>query len=155
MLARPRATPPEPVRERRRCADRGTGVFGTSFGFTVFLIFLLFTVQVLFGLYARTTITAVASDLVRSAADAGPTLDAAHMDSLAAQGRARLGAYGDGTEFTFALVDADLDGIDDTVTLHVEARLPVLLPIRWSGYSPVSFTRTVRARLETFQVAGR
>ena len=38
-----------------------------------------------------------------------------------------------------------LDGIGDP------ASLPILLPVRWSGYSPAEFHRTMRARLEVFQ----
>lgn len=132
-------------------AERGTGVFATAFGFTVFLIFLLFTVQVLFGLYARTTVTAVASDLAQRAANEGPELDQDRFDAYAAEAHQRLGGYGDDASFTFALADADGDGSDDTVAVTVDASLPILLPVRWSGYSPTRFTRTMRARLEVFQ----
>lgn len=132
--------------------DRATGVFGTSFGFTVFLIFLLFTVQLLFGLYVRTTVTAVASDLAQEAASEG--IDAVQPERVRyyedEAGR-RLGRYSDQATFTFALADADADGVDDTVTVTVDADLPVLLPARWIPGSPTSFTRTMRARVETFQ----
>ena len=50
-----------------------------------------------------------------------------------------------------AFVDADGDGSDDTVAVTVDASLPILLPVRWSGYSPTHFTRTMRARIEVFQ----
>ena len=135
-------------------SDRGTGVFATAFGFTVFLIFLLFTVQVLFGLHARTTVTAVASDLAQRAANEGTGLDQARFDAYAEEARRRLGGYGDDTDFAFALADADGDGRDDTVAVTVDAALPILLPVRWSGYSPTEFSRTMRARLEVFQAAG-
>jgi len=126
-------------------------VFSTAFGFTVFLIFLLFTVQVLFGLYARTTVTAVAADLAQRAANEGDALDDARFAAYEAEARERLGRYGDDAEFDFALVDADRDGADDTVAVTVDAALPVLLPVRWSGWSPTEFSRTMRARLEVFQ----
>ena len=138
-------------RARRPAPARGTGVFATAFGFTVFLIFLLFTVQVLFGLHTRTTVTAVASDLAQRAASEGATLDQARFDAYAAEARRRLGGYGDDAEFAFALTDADGDGRDDTVAVTVDASLPTLLPMRWSGYSPTEFRRTMRARLEVFQ----
>lgn len=141
------------MRPGRHRHDPGTGVFGTTFGLTVFLIFLLFAVQVLFGLYARTTSTAVAADLAQRAAQDGAALSEERLARYAAEGRERLGGYGDGTEFTFSIIDTDTDGIRDTVAVRVDAELPVLLPMRWSGYSPTSFTRTMRARLEVFQEA--
>lgn len=140
-------------REVRRAGarERGAGVFASAFGFTVFLILLLFTVQVLFGLYARTTVTAVAADLAQDAANEGHDLTEARFAAYAEEARRRLGGYGDDAEFRFAVVDADGDLVDDTVTVTVDASLPILLPVRWSGYSPSSFSRTMRARLEVFQ----
>lgn len=135
----------------RDAPERGTGIFASAFGFTVFLVLLLFTVQVLFGLYARTTVTAVAADLAQDAANEGHELTEARMAAFAEEGRRRLGDYGEDAEFRFAVVDADGDLVDDTVAVTVEASLPILLPVRWSGYSPTSFTRTMRARLEVFQ----
>ena len=142
-----------PAPARPPVVDRGAGIFSTAFGFTVFLVFLLFTVQLLFGLHARTTATAVASDLAQRAANEGAGLDEARMATYAAEGRRRLGGYGDDADFTFALTDADGDGRDDTVAVTVHATLPILLPVRWSGYSPTEFSRTMRARLEVFQAA--
>lgn len=135
-------------------SERGTGVFATAFAFTVFLIFLLFAVQVVWGLYARTTVTAVASDLAQRAANEGTALDQARFARYAEEARRRLGGYGDDADFAFALTDADGDGRDDTVAVTVDASLPVLLPVRWSGHSPSEFTRTMRARLEVFQATG-
>lgn len=117
----------------------------------MFLIFLLFTVQVLFGLYARTTVTAVAADLAQRAANEGGSLDEARLAAYSDDARRRLGGYGDDARFRFAFTDADGDGIDDTVAVTVDASLPILLPVRWSGYSPTDFTRTMRARIEVFQ----
>lgn len=132
--------------------DRGTGVFASSFGFTVFLIFLLFTVQLLFGLYVRTTVTAVATDLAQQAANEGPTaVDPDRLSFYEAEARRRLGGYADDATFEFTLVDADADGRDDTVAVRVDAALPTLLPARWIPGSPTSFERTMRARLEEFQ----
>ena len=132
--------------------DRGTGVFGTAFGFTVFLIFLLFAVQLLFGLYVRTTVTAVAADLAQRAANEGPgALGPTRVTAYEAEAGRRLGRYADDAEFRFALVDVDSDGTDDTVTVRVDADLPTLLPARLVPTSPTRFTRTMRARLEVFQ----
>lgn len=131
---------------------RGTGVFGTTFGFTVVMIFLLFAVQILFGLYTRTTVTAVASDLAQRAANEGR--GAFEPDRIAfyeSEARRRLGRYADDAVFEFSLTDADADGTDDTVAVRVVADLPTLLPSRLVPTSPASFTRTMRARLEVFQ----
>ncbi len=135
-----------------RRGDRATGVFGTTFGFTVFLIFLLFTVQLLFGLYVRTTVTAVATDLAQQAANEGRGSIAPERAAFyEAEARRRLGSYADDATFEFVLVDVDADGRDDTLAVHVEAALPTLLPARWVPGSPTSFERTMRARLEEFQ----
>lgn len=135
-----------------RRGDRATGVFGTAFGFTVFLVFLLFTVQLLFGLYVRTTVTAVATDLAQQAANEGPgALDPSRRAFYEDEARRRLGDYADDASFEFALIDVDRDGRDDTVAVHVDAALPTLLPARWIPGSPTTFERTMRARLEEFQ----
>jgi Flp pilus assembly protein TadG len=131
--------------------ERGAGLFSTAFGFTVFLIFLLFAVQVLFGLYARTTVTAATADLANRIARDAPGLDRGGFDAHAASARARLGGYGDRVDFAYLLLDADTDGIPDTVAVTATAELPVLLPVRWSGASPHRFSRTMRSRLEVFQ----
>ena len=106
--------------------------------------------QVLFGLYTRTMVTAVADDVARGR-QRGRRSTTPGSTTYAVEARRRLGGYGDDAEFTFALTDADGDGTDDTVAVTVDASLPILLPVRWSGYSPTDFTRTMRARLEVFQ----
>ena len=135
-----------------RRSARGTGVYGSAFGFTVFLIFLLFAVQLLFGLYVRTTVTAVAADLVRRAAHEGAAgLDDSRLVAYREQARSRLGSYADDATFDFSLLDADADGRDDTVVVHVDADLPNLLPTRLVPASPTRFHRSMRARIEEFQ----
>lgn len=131
--------------------ERATGVFGTTFGFLVFLIFLLFSVQLIFGLYVRTTVTAVASDLAQRAANEGTALNPERFASYENEARGRLGSYGDDAQFEFALADVDGDGTDDTVEVAVDASLPTLLPLKWAPLSPTSFSRTMSARLEVFQ----
>lgn len=133
-------------------SDRATGVFGSTFGFTVVMVFLLFSVQLLFGLYTRTTITAVATDLAQRAANEGSaSLGPGRVASYRAEARRRLGSYADDAVFELTLVDNDADGVDDTVAVRVVANLPTLLPTRLVPTSPTRFTRTVRARLEVFQ----
>ena len=134
--------------------DRATGIFGTTFGFTVFLIFLLFAVQLLFGLYVRTTVTAVATDLAQRAANHGAdAVSPGRVDAYRDEARRRLGSYADDAVFDFDLIDVDADGVDDTVAVHVDADLPTLLPARLVPASPTRFQRTMRARLEVFQEA--
>ncbi len=140
------------IRPVARRSDRATGVFGTTWGFTVVLVFLLFAAQVLFGLYARTTVTAVVSDLAqRVAAEGPPAFEADRIEFYREEAHRRLGRYADDAEFEFALDDVDADGTADTVTVRVVADLPTLLPARLVPISPTSFTRTMRARLEVFQ----
>jgi hypothetical protein len=135
--------------------DRASGVFASAFGFTVFLVFLLFSVQLVFGLYVRTTVTAVAADLAQRAANEGPdAMSPGRIVAYEEEARRRLGRYGDDTRFTFSLADADADGTDDTVQVRVHAALPTLLPRRLVPGSPTSFTRTMRSRLEVFQEHG-
>ena len=135
-----------------RRGARATGVFGSAFGFTVFLVFLLFAVQLLFGLYVRTTVTAEAADLARRAAHEGADrLDEARLLAYGEQARSRLGSYADDAVFDFSLLDADADGRHDTVVVHVDADLPNLLPSRLVPASPTRFQRSMRARIEEFQ----
>lgn len=84
MLARS-AKPPIPGRHRRQPlaavgahtgdgapragSERGAGIISTLFGFTAFLFLVLFTAQVMVALYARSTITAIAYDAARRAAE--------------------------------------------------------------------------------------
>ena len=95
----------------------------------------------------------MASDLAQRAASEGPALTEGRFAEYEQEARRRLGRYGDDAEFHVDLLDADDDGTDDTVAVTVDAALPVLLPVRWSGYSPTEFRRTMRARLEVFQEA--
>lgn len=60
-----------PSLPRPRRDERGTSVFGTTFGFVVFLCFLLFAVNVAIGLYARSTATAIGFDHARRLAEQG------------------------------------------------------------------------------------
>jgi hypothetical protein len=140
------------IRRVVRCDDRATGVFGTTFGLTVFLVFLLAAVQLLFGLYVRTTVTAVAADLAQRAANEGPgALAPARITAYEQEGAQRLGRYAERASFAFSLIDDDRDGAEETVAVRVDADLPTLLPERLVPSSPTRFTRTVRARLEVFQ----
>jgi hypothetical protein len=112
------------VRRCRTRADRGTALFSTAIGVLVFLLFLLFAVQLLVSLYATSTVTAVTNDAVqRAASGAQPDLGA-----IEAEARSSLGAVGRAAEFTWSRTDDDGDGFPDTISLEVVAHPPRFLP---------------------------
>lgn len=126
-------------------------MFASSFAFTVFLLFLLLATQVTFGLYTRTTVTAIATDLAQEIASSGRVPEGADAARWSEEGRRRLGDYGDRAAITVGGADVDADGTPDTVTVRVTALLPALLPARWRVPGDGTVTRTARARLEVLQ----
>jgi len=125
--------------------DQGVGAISTAAGVLVFLVFLLGAVQLLFGLYASSTVTAVANDAVQRAAVEGAPAHAVIEEDA----RAALGQVGDAADFTWAVDDADGDGRDDTIVLRVVAVPPRFVPRSLGeglGFGVID--RTVRARLE-------
>ena len=125
--------------------DRGAGLLSTAAGVLVFLVFLLFAVQLLFGLYAASTVTAVANDAAVRAASAG----APPLERIEADARRNLGEVGAAASFTWSIEDADGDGVDDTVVLEVVARPPRFVPPSIGGVIGVDeIRRAVRVRLE-------
>jgi hypothetical protein len=125
--------------------DRGAGLLSTAAGVVVFLVFLLFAVQLLFGLYASSTVTAVAHDAaVRAASASAPPLERIEGDA-----RRSLGEVGAAAQFRWDLDDSDGDGLDDTVVLEVVAAPPRVLPSSISGaVGWDDIRRTVRVRIE-------
>lgn len=124
--------------------ERGGGPISMWIGFSVFLILLLFAVQVLFNLYAASVVTAVSYDAARRVAggDGGPELIASAED----QARAELGRYADRVTFDWSASD------DEEVVLHVEASNPhVLLPVLAGPAAFDHLDRTVRIRVERFR----
>jgi hypothetical protein len=128
--------------------DSGVGAISTAAGVLVFLIFLLAAVQLLFALYASSTVTAVANDAAqRAAADGAPPVAVIEADA-----RSSLGAAGDDATFSWSVDDADGDGADDTVVLRVVAHPPRFVPRSvGEGLGLGVIDRTVRARLEEAQ----
>lgn len=128
--------------------DDGVGLISTAAGVVVFLMFLLFAVQLLFALYASSTVTAVASDAAHRAASRG----APALTVIESEARSNLGRVGDDTKFTWDSADTDGDGTADTVVLQVVARPPRFVPASIGG--AVGFgeiRRTVRVRIEAVQ----
>jgi hypothetical protein len=128
--------------------ERGAGLLSTVAGVVVFLVFLLFAVQLLFGLYATSTVNAVANDAATRAAGA----DAPTLEVIEAQARANLGQVGDTATFTWSEDDVDRDGTPDTVVLEVVARPPRFVPPSIGGAVGLDeIRRTVRVRIEAVQ----
>jgi hypothetical protein len=128
--------------------DRGAGLLSTVAGVVVFLVFLLFAVQLLFGLYASSTVTAVANDAAVRAASA----DAPSLRVIEAEARQSLGEVGSSASFAWATDDADGDGEDDTLVLEVVARPPRFIPRSVGGAIGLDeIRRVVRVRSERVQ----
>ena len=133
---------------RRAHGSTGAGLLSTAAGVVVFLVFLLFAVQLLFGLYASSTVTAVANDAATRAASAR----APSLEVIEAEARESLGQIGDEASFDWALDDADGDGEDDTVVLEVVATPPRLIPASIGGSIGLDeVRRVVRVRAERDQ----
>lgn len=135
-------------RDIRASNDSGTGLIGTSAAVTVFLVFLLFAVQLLIGLYGRSVVTATAYDGARSVAGArvdhaNPTAVATAQDAATARMRQQLGDVGSRATFDWNGSDAD------TIVLRVRANNPRL---SFPGFDRPMLTdhidRTVHARIE-------
>lgn len=138
-----------PVRQAPcRRGERGAGLISTSAGVLVFLMFLLFAVQLLFALYASSTVTAVTSDAAHRAASLG----APPLAVIEAEARANLGQVGDEAQFSWRRDDANGDGTDDTIVLEVVAVPPRFVPTSLGG--PIGFgeiRRSARVRVEAVQ----
>lgn len=111
-------------------------------GVLVFLLLLLFAVQVLYGLYATSVVTAVTYDAAKEVAGS----DGGDAARAGAQRRAtsQLGRYGDDVSFDWNQSDAE------AVRLTVRARRPALFPRALVGDSVLGdIVRTVRVRVES------
>jgi hypothetical protein len=126
------------------------GVFATSVGFLVFLMFLFFAMQVMFGLYATSTLRATLNDAAsRAAAGAGTT--PADLDALAREAEASLGEMGrrPSTVIELELVDEDNDGLGDVIVGRARAVPPRFVPPSMGGMIGFEeITAGVRVRVE-------
>jgi hypothetical protein len=126
------------------------GVFLTSVGLLVFLMFLFFAMQVMFGLYATSTLRATLNDAAsRAAAGAGTT--PADLEALAQEAEASLGEMGrrPSTVIELELVDEDGDGTGDVIVGRARAVPPRFVPPSIGGM--IGFeqvTAGVRVRVE-------
>jgi hypothetical protein len=124
--------------------ERGGGLVQLWAGFFVFLVMLLFAVQVLFNLYAASVVTAVSYDAARRVAgsDGGP----GYVAEAEAQARQSLGRYAGRVTFDWSASSPE------EVVLRVQSDNPSLLLPVVAG--PVAFDRldrTIRIRVERFQ----
>jgi hypothetical protein len=124
-------------------SDAGVGLVGTLAGVTVFLVLLLFAVQVLLNLYATSVVTAAAFDAARDVATAGG--DPAAVSRAEAKARDVLGRYADEVAFEWTVPSGD----DVVLHVHAENRMFVFAGLRLDPLHTVE--RTVRARIECFR----
>jgi hypothetical protein len=113
-------------------------------GFSVFLVMLLFAVQVLFNLYAASVVTAVSYDAARRVAgsDGGPS----YTGQAEEQARQALGRYASRVTFDWSGTTAE------EVVLRVRSDNPsVLLPVLAGPAALDRLDRTIRIRVERFR----
>jgi hypothetical protein len=124
--------------------ERGGGPISIWVGFCVFLVMLLFAVQVLFNLYAASVVTAISYDAARQVAgsEGGPTYTA----DAEARARQSLGRYGDRVVFDWTGTS------DEEVVLRVQSDNPnILLPVAIGPAALDRLDRTIRVRVERFR----
>ena len=125
----------------RLCDERGVGLVGSLVGVTVFLVLLLFAVQLALNLYATTAVSSIAFDAAREVAGSeggpGSTVEA---EARARRLLRRFEAGGGTLDFAWDT------SRDDVVLLRVVAERPSLLPNVSFPFQRV--TRTVSVRWE-------
>jgi Flp pilus assembly protein TadG len=130
--------------------DRGVGMVPTAAGFVVFLVFLLLAVQVLFGLYATSTLRGALNDAASRAANG--TASEAELERLARDAERSLGPMGDRTMIQLRLVDDDGDGVPDVVAGSAVADPPRFVPPPLRGVAGLDdIDVSVRVRIERFR----
>ena len=110
-----------------RSDDRGAGLIGTIGGVTVVLLFLLFAVQLLIGLYANTTVTAIATDTAQRAAGRDANRSPAALEAYATDAEASLAGVDGEVDFG-ASEDLDGDGEPEVIVVRVTADAPRFVP---------------------------
>ena len=130
--------------------DRGVGMVPTAAGFLVFLVFLLMAVQVLYGLYATSTVRGALNDAASRAANG--LAGEAELARLADDAERSLGPMGGRTTILLRLVDDDADGVPDVVVGSALADPPRFVPPGLSGVVGLDdIDVSVRVRIERFR----
>lgn len=132
-------------RPARWSEERGTGVISSVAGISVFLVFLLFAVQLTVNLYATSTVTAAGYDAARVVAsrrvDHANPVSVRRAEADAERGlRQLLGEIGRTAQITWS-VDAQV------VRLRISTESPGILPpvfARGVGRSRIDRTFVVR-----------
>ena len=122
-------------------SEAGTAIVGTLVGFLIFMVLLLFSVQILVRLYAASALTAsatTAADTVASSGDPPAAVPAAESAA-----RSQLGTFG-ATRTVFEWKEADAQ----QVVVVVKGRSPAFLPVPASW---LAIQRTVAVRTERFR----
>ena len=133
-----------------RYPDDGSGLIPTVTGVTVFLLLLLFAVQVVFNLYSASALQAAAFDAARLAAADGTDWPSA-QERADAHVRNVLGRYG---AERVNSVEVSVDGDEVVLTVKAQNRslLPLLLP---DGLASDTVERSARVRIERTQDLGQ
>jgi hypothetical protein len=138
-----RSTTASASQRRTARTEEGSGLVGTIFGVAMFLILLLFAVQVLVRFYAASAMTAAGFDAARRVASADAVDRPAAAQAAEARARRGLGSFG---RTRMAFVWQQMDG--QQIVLEVRGRPPTFLPLPgWLA----TVDRTVRVRTERFR----
>lgn len=123
--------------------ERGAGVLGSLIGAGVFVLLLLFAVQVLVGLYTTSVVTAATYDAAKAVAGADAGDSAAARADAVANAKAQLGGYGERVEFDWRSTTGDV------IELTARGPRPSFLPAALTGPAGLGdIVRTVRVRVE-------
>ena len=124
--------------------ERGGGPISIWIGFSVFLVMLLFAVQVIFNLYAASVVTSISYDAARRVAGSDGGAD--YIAEAEADARQALGRYERHVEFDWGATT------DEEVVLRVHSENPsVLLPVLAGPLAFDTLDRTIRVRVERFR----
>lgn len=124
--------------------ERGGGPISLWVGFSVFLVMLLFAVQVLFNLYAASVVTAISYDAARRVA--GGAGGESYVAEAEEQARQSLGRYSEKVTFDWSGTNTE------EVVLRVQSDNPsVLLPLMAGPAALDRLDRTIRVRVERFR----
>jgi len=130
--------------------DRGAGLIGAIGGVSIVLFFLLFAVQLLVGLYASTTVTAIATDVAQRAAGRNANRSYTAIETYQREAEASLDGVHGQVDFSES-TDVDGDGELDVIVVRVTAEAPRFVPAFLGGNLGIeTIEETVRLDVEDF-----